>query len=231
MKVLVGTSGFSYAPWKGPFYPEKLPQKQMLSYYAGRLPTVEINNTFYRLPAPKMLSDWATQVPPAFRFAVKAPQRITHQQRLKDAGDTLAALLAALEALGERCGPILFQLPPFMKRDVPLLTDFLQLLPAGVRAAFEFRNESWFVDEVYDALRARKVALAIAESEKIDPPVVATADWGYLRLRREDYVDADVARWAKVVTAQPWREAFVYFKHEDAGIGPKLAARMIELLG
>jgi uncharacterized protein YecE (DUF72 family) len=230
MKILIGTSGFSYPAWKGTFYPEKIPQKDMLSFYAGKLPTVEINNTFYRLPAASMLEGWAGQVPAHFRFAVKAPQRITHQQRLKESADTVKYLFEVIGVLGERLGPVLFQLPPNMKRDVPRLRDFLALLPKDRRVAFEFRNEGWFTDEVYALLREHGVALGIAESEQIEPPVLATTDWGYLRLRREDYVDADVARWADQIRAQPWKQAFVYFKHEDAGIGPKLAARLIELL-
>ena len=231
MDVHVGTSGFSYPAWKGSFYPDKLPQKEMLSFYGGKFSTVEINNTFYRLPAASMLEGWAAQVPAGFRFAIKASQRITHQQRLKDAGDTLAYLVQTVGVLGERLGPILFQLPPNMKRDVPRLADFLALLPAGCRAAFEFRNEGWYDDEVYALLRERGCALAISETDSLAPPVIATADWGYLRLRREDYVEADFARWAEHIRAQrTWKQAFVYFKHEDAGTGPRWAARLIELL-
>jgi uncharacterized protein YecE (DUF72 family) len=228
--VFVGTSGFSYAAWKGSFYPEKISPKEMLAFYATKLPTVEVNNTFYRLPAPSMLEGWAAQVPQRFFFSIKAPQRITHQQRLKESQDTLAYLFQVIDVLGERLGPVLFQLPPNMKKDVPRLDAFLALLPKTCRAAVEFRNEGWFTDEVYELLRKHRAALAVADSEKIEPPVIATTDWGYLRLRREDYADADVDRWAKIIRAQPWKEAFVYFKHEDAGIGPKLAAQLIARL-
>ncbi|HZS37191.1 MAG TPA: DUF72 domain-containing protein [Polyangia bacterium] len=231
MRVYIGTSGYSYKEWKGSFYPEDLSAAKMLSYYAARFPTVEANNTFYKMPTPKVLGDWAAQVPEHFVFGVKAPQRITHQQRLKDAGESLTRLMAATEALGTKLGPFLFQLPPFMKKDLPRLTEFLPTLPAGCAAAFEFRHPSWFADDVYEALRARGAALVMSESEKVTAPLVATADWGYLRLRREDYVDADITAWADKLRAQPWERAFVYFKHEDAGVGPKLAAKLRALVG
>ena len=224
MRMHIGTSGYSYPAWKGSFYPEKLPAKQFLSFYATRLDTVEINNTFYRMPSAKLVQSWCDEVPAGFVFAIKAPQRITHQQRLKDAGETVAALLRAIELLAERQGPILFQLPPFLKKDVPLLADFLGAMPRRCRAAFEFRHASWFADDTYETLRAAGAALCIADAEKLTTPLVATTDWGYLRLRREDYVEGDVRDWAGKIAGQPWQEAFVYFKHEDAGKGPKLAA-------
>ncbi|HEY7957720.1 MAG: DUF72 domain-containing protein [Polyangia bacterium] len=230
MRVLVGTSGYSYAEWKGTFYPEDLPASKMLRYYGERFPTVEANGTFYRMPSEKALAGWTKQVPEEFVFAVKAPQRITHQLRLVDAGDALGHLCSVTEVLGARRGPFLFQLPPFLKKDLSRLTDFLALLPAGVLAAFEFRHATWFDDETYAALRARNAALVISESEKLAAPVVATADWGYLRLRREDYVDADLASWSERISAQPWQRAFVYLKHEESGMGPRLAARLTELL-
>jgi len=228
--VACGTSGFAYKEWKGSFYPEDLPAKQFLRYYAERFPTVEANNTFYRMPTAKALGAWCDEVPEHFVFAVKAPQRITHQQRLVESGEAVAALARATEALGARLGPLLFQLPPFLKKDAARLKDFLALLPAGWRAAFEFRHASWFDDEVYQALRARNAALVISESDKLAAPLVATADWGYLRLRREDYLDADLIAWAEKIKAQPWQHTFVYFKHEDAGAGPKLAAQLTALL-
>ncbi len=231
MRVFIGTSGYSYKEWKGTFYPDDLSAAKMLAWYSERLPTVEANNTFYKMPSPKVLGDWAAQVPEHFVFAVKAPQRITHMQRLKDAGDSLQRLMAATEALGRKLGPFLFQLPPNMKMDLARLNDFLPALPAGCAAAFEFRHESWFTEEVYSTLRARGAALVMSESEKVTAPLVATAKWGYLRLRREDYVDKDIVEWAAKIRAQPWERAYVYFKHEDAGIGPKLAGRLRELLG
>ncbi len=202
----------------------------MLAYYATKLPTVEVNNTFYKMPSEKTLSDWLKKVGPDFIFTIKAPQRITHRERLKDSGESVARLLEATAVLGDRRGPFLFQLPPFSKKNPELLAEFLSGWPKDAPAAFEFRHPSWFSDDVYEVLRARGAALVIAESEKITAPVVATADWGYLRLRREEYVDADIKAWAEKLRAQKWKQAFVYFKHEDAGTGPKLAARLRELL-
>ena len=209
MRVLAGTSGFSYKEWKGSFYPEDLPAEHMLAYYSARLPAVEINNTFYRMPKPSMLEGWAAQVPAEFRFILKASQRITHRKRLQEAGDDVAYFFQTASTLGERLGPTLFQLPP------------------KAPAAFEFRHASWFEEDVYSALRAHGSALCIAEDEELATPLVATASWGYLRLRRQDYDDAAVAGWAEKVRAQPWSEAFVFFKHEDAGSGPKLAAEFL----
>jgi uncharacterized protein YecE (DUF72 family) len=231
LELYIGTSGFSYPAWKGAFYPPKLPQKEMLSFYSTRFSSVEVNNTFYRLPAASMLEGWAAQVPATFRFSIKASQRITHQQRLKESADTLAYLWKSIGVLGERLGPVLFQLPPNLKRDVPRLADFLAIVPKEMRAVFEFRNEGWYQDEVYALLRQHGAALAIAETDSLVPPVIATADWGYLRLRREDYVDADLARWAETIRAQQgWKQTYVYFMHEDVGTGPRWAAQLAELL-
>jgi uncharacterized protein YecE (DUF72 family) len=224
MRTFIGTSGYSYPAWKGSFYPEKLPSKKMLEYYASKLSTVEINNTFYKMPSAKLVQSWADEVPAGFCFAIKAPQRITHQLRLKGAGETVTALLRVTELLAEKHGPILFQLPPFLKKDVPLLQAFLGELPRRGVAAFEFRHASWFSDEVYEALRAGGAALCIADGEKLETPLVATTDWGYLRLRREDYEDGDIRAWSRRIAGQPWERAFVYFKHEDEGEGPRLAA-------
>lgn len=226
VRVFIGTSGYSYKEWKGSFYPEDLPASKMLRYYAERLDTVEANNTFYRMPSAKTLDEWTAQVPPGFVFAIKAPQRITHQQRLVGSAETLEAVWRATEVLGARRGPFLFQLPPFLKKDVPRLADFLALLPASIEAAFEFRHPSWLDDEVYAALEARRAALVIADAEKLTTPLVATAPFGYLRLRREDYTQADVDTWAARISAQPWPRAYVYFKHEEAGTGPRLAAEL-----
>jgi uncharacterized protein YecE (DUF72 family) len=235
MHVRVGTSGYSYKAWKGTFYPKDLPDAGMLAHYAARLPTVEINNTFYRMPSKTVLSRWAEEVPKDFCFVLKAPQRITHQRRITPASaPDLAYFIETASALGERLGPLLFQLPPFFKKDVGRLRDFLALLGTGARAAFEFRHASWFDDEVYGALREGGAALCSADtddSEGEGAPVIPTASWGYLRLRRAEYADAGLAAWADRIRAQPWEEAFVFFKHEDAGIGPALAARLIQRLG
>jgi uncharacterized protein YecE (DUF72 family) len=231
LQTLVGTSGYSYAPWKRSFYPEKMPAARMLSFYAERFPTVEINNTFYRLPAPEILRKWAAETPTEFRFALKSPRRITHEKRLVGAGETLTWLFKAGAELGDKLGPVLFQLPPFARKDVAVLDAFLAELPPGARAALEFRHESWFSSDVYEVLRARGAALCIAESEDLATPLEATAPWGYLRLRRQDYTEGDVATWAERIRAQGWTEAYVFFKHEDEGKGPKLAAQLIAALG
>jgi uncharacterized protein YecE (DUF72 family) len=232
MRFFVGTSGFAYKEWKGPFYPEDLPDREMLPYYAGRLPGVEINNTFYRMPKESVVAGWADGVPESFRFVFKASQRITHFGRLKNVASELEYFLRVSQALGSKRGPTLFQLPPNFKKDLPRLTDFLALLPDGWPTAFEFRQATWLDDAIYDALRAKNAALCIADTgEEGDAPFVATADWGYLRLRREAYTDADLDEWARKVTGAPWSDAYVFFKHEDAGTGPRLAEDMLRRLG
>jgi uncharacterized protein YecE (DUF72 family) len=231
MRVYVGTSGYSYAEWKGNFYPEKLPAKDMLRFYSGVFRTVEINNTFYRLPNEAMLAKWAEESTEGFRFAIKASQRITHHRRLKDVAEATEYLFRVSGTLGEKLGPFLFQLPPNLKKDTERLRAFLPLIPKAARAAFEFRHVSWFDDETFGLLRDAGAALCLADTgEPDDAPPIATADWGYLRLRREDYVAADLKAWADRVRSMPWQEAFVYFKHEDEGIGPKLAAEFEKLL-
>jgi uncharacterized protein YecE (DUF72 family) len=233
VRVLAGTSGYSYAPWKGVFYPEKTPAAKMLGYYASRLPTVEINNTFYRMPNAELVGKWAEEVPEGFAFAVKAPKRITHDKRLASVDEEVRRLFAITAALGPKLGPVLFQLPPFLKKDVAKLEAFLALLAAaapGARAAFEFRHESWFAPDVYAALRAGQAALCIAEAEDLATPLEATASWGYLRLRREDYTEADVAAWAERIAAQAWSDAYVFFKHEDGAKGPALAESLLAKL-
>lgn len=231
MRIFIGTSGFSYAPWRGSFYPEKLPAAKMLAYYAERLDAVEINNTFYRMPAPELLGKWAAETPAGFQFALKSPRRITHERKLADVADSLTRLREAATTLGDRLGPILFQLPPFMKKDLPRLQAFVAQLPPGLRAAVEFRHESWFSPDVYEALRARDAALCLAESEELATPVEETSSWGYLRLRRQDYDDGALAAWAERVRARGWQTAYVFFKHEDEGKGPALAARFRALVG
>jgi uncharacterized protein YecE (DUF72 family) len=227
MRVLAGTSGFSYKEWKGSFYPEDLPAAAMLSYYAQRLPAVEINNTFYRMPKPALLEGWAAEVSPEFRFVLKASQRITHFKRLKDAASEVDYFFGVAATLGDRLGPALFQLPPNLKKDLPRLEAFLGTIPAGRRAAFEFRHASWFEDDVFAALRSAGAALCVAEDEELATPLVATAGWGYLRLRRQDYDDAAVGAWAEKVRGQAWSDAYVFFKHEDAGSGPRLAGEFL----
>jgi uncharacterized protein YecE (DUF72 family) len=228
MKCWVGTSGFSYKEWRGSFYPEDLSNDRMLAYYGERLNAVEINNTFYRIPKRTTLADWAGKVPGDFSFVLKASRKITHFKRLKDTQDELGYLVDVSSELGARLGPILFQLPPNLKIDVERLRDFVSLFPPGLRAAFEFRHDSWFADETYTLLGDAGAALVTADTGTDEPAVVvATAPYGYLRLRREAYGPGDVARWACVVSDQGWDDVFVFFKHEDAGAGPALAERFV----
>jgi uncharacterized protein YecE (DUF72 family) len=230
MKLHVGTSGYSYKEWKGNFYPEDLPAKEMLSYYSRRLPAVEINNTFYRLPQASMIENWKAQVPARFRFSIKATQRITHIKRLNNVADETKYLLETAALLEERLGVVLFQLPPNMKKDSERLKRFLDLLPLDVRTAFEFRHETWFDDEVFGLLRERDCALVVSDTdEKPLTGITGTAKWGYLRLRRTSYEETDLIEWLKRVREQKWKDAFVFFKHEDEGVGPKLAAQFIEM--
>ena len=216
MKLLAGASGYSFKEWKGSFYPPDMKPEGMLGFYSARLPSVEINNTFYRMPKTEMLAHWAEITPPAFRFAIKASRRITHFAHIKaEAADSVAFLYRALNALAEKRGPVLFQLPPVLKKDVPRLVAFLQMLPADHRAAFEFRHDSWFADDVYDALKAAGAALCLSEREDNAPPsLVETARWGYVRLRLETYADADLEQWARRLAQTKWSEVYAYFMHE-----------------
>ncbi|MGH7312208.1 MAG: DUF72 domain-containing protein [Candidatus Rokuibacteriota bacterium] len=233
MRAWVGTSGYTYPEWKGTFYPADLPAARMLAFYAGRFSVVEINATFYRMPTAKTLGGWAAATPPGFRFALKAPQRITHFARLRDVDEPVRYLCDAARTLGEKLGPLLFQLPPSFARDLGRLGDLLALLPAGLACAFEFRHASWFADEVYERLHARNAALCIADTEAGTTPLVTTADFGYLRLRDEGYNDGDHRRWADTIRrlGEGWRDAYVFFKHEESGTGPAFASRLAELLG
>ena len=232
MKLHVGTSGYSYKEWKGNFYPEDLPAKEMLAYYSRRLPAVEINNTFYRLPQPAMVENWRDQVPDDFRFSIKATQRITHIKRLKNCADETKYLLDTAALLEARLGVVLFQLPPNSKKDAERLKDFLDLLPGDQRAAFEFRHESWFDDEVIQLLQAKNCALVVSDTdEKPLTEIISSADWGYLRLRKTNYESSDLVEWMKRVQDQKWKDAFIFFKHEDEGVGPKLAKQFLELAG
>ena len=237
MRIAVGTSGYAYKEWKGNFYPADLPADGMLRYYGERFETVEINNTFYRMPVEKVLLAWASEVPDGFRFVLKASQKITHFKRLKDVGSEVEYFLRVANVLGAKLGPTLFQLPPNLKKDLPRLVAFLALVPRTWRAAFEFRHASWFEDDVFAALKERNAAMCVADTDPADDekdalevPFVATADWGYLRLRRAGYAPPDLAAWAGKVRSQPWTDAFVFFKHEDAGAGPRLAAEFTGLL-
>ncbi len=229
MTVHVGTSGYNYEAWRGSFYPQDLSSKKMLGYYAERFDTVEINYSFYRKPTAKILEGWAAQVPERFRFALKAWQRITHQKRLRETEELVSSFAEVARALGPRLAPVLYQLPPNLKADVPLLRDFLNQLPRDLRAAFEFRHASWFSDETYSALRDAGAALCVAESDELATPAVRTADFGYLRLRRLDYDAAALARWAEFVKGSPG-DVFVYFKHEDEARGPAFANQFLLLL-
>jgi uncharacterized protein YecE (DUF72 family) len=225
MNLYTGTSGYAYKEWKGSFYPEDLKADAMLPFYASQFNACEINNSFYRMPAEKTLLQWAAQVPAGFRFVLKAPQKITHFTRLKEESrQPLDFFLSVARSLGDQLGPLLFQLPPNMKLDLPRLEAFLDYLPGDVRAAFEFRHASWFDEAVFGALRSRRAALCIADTDELQTPRVATvADWGYLRLRRVEYTGDEVAEWAAWTRAQSWGDAFVFFKHEDGATGPRLA--------
>jgi len=216
-KLLAGASGYSFKEWKGNFYPEKIKPEEMLAYYGERLPTVEINNTFYQMPKVAVLENWSKATPDTFRFAIKASRRITHFARLKadEAAENVAFLYKQLATLGAKRGPVLFQLPPFLKKDLPRLAEFLKLLPEDHRAAFEFRNDTWFDDEVYAALKGAGASLCFSEREdNAPPPLVETAPWGYVRLRLENYSDDDLKQWAQRLASTGWRETFVYFMHE-----------------
>jgi uncharacterized protein YecE (DUF72 family) len=229
MAIWIGTSGYNYPEWKGTFYPEKLPAAKMLPYYAERLDTVEINYTYYRTPNAKTLDGWNRATPDRFKLTLKAPKRITHDAKLKDCADAVRYFIDTAGSLGPKLGALLFQLPPYLRKDLALLDAFLEAFPPGVCAAFEFRHVSWLSDEVYARLRARNLALCVADSEKLSTPVEITADYAYFRLRDEGYTAEDIERWAGIVrdVAATCRDVFVYFKHEEAGKGPQFA-RMLQ---
>ena len=231
-RLMAGASGYSYKEWKGSFYPADIKPEGMLAFYSERLPTVEINNTFYQMPKATVLENWARNTPESFRFAIKASRRITHQARIKadESAVSVGFLYQNLAALGAKRGPVLFQLPPFMKKDVARLEEFLKVLPAGHAAAFEFRNDSWFSDEVYEALKGAGAALCLSEREdNAPPPLVETAPWGYVRLRLENYSDADLKQWADRLNATGWREIHAYFMHEPTA--PGYAKALMEFAG
>ena len=230
--IRAGTSGFSYDEWKGSFYPEDIASGDMLEYYAGRFDTVEINNTYYRMPTEGVLAVWAASVPDDFRFVLKANRRISHFKKLKgSAVDDMEYFWSQARTLEGKMGPVLVQLPGNFHKNAERLAEFLGAIPDGVRAAFEFRHESWWDEEVYAALRDHAAALVIAQTEEYTTPLVATADWGYLRLRREAYEPGEIEDWAARAQDQPWEESYVFFKHEEAGTGPELAERFMEAAG
>ncbi|HKZ79090.1 MAG TPA: DUF72 domain-containing protein [Pyrinomonadaceae bacterium] len=230
MNLLVGTSGYSYKEWKGSFYPEKLPAREMLSFYSSKLPTVEINNTFYRLPQKSMLENWQMQVPKGFRFVLKAPQRITHFKRLKDVGDETKYFLDTASVLGEQLGVVLFQLPPNMKKDLERLKDFVQLLSPQGRAAFEFRHPTWFDNDVLELLSAHNLPLCVSDTDDLPASHIdRTANWGYVRLRRVNYPEEALRQWLELIQNQKWQDVFVFFKHEDEGTGPRLARQFLDM--
>jgi uncharacterized protein YecE (DUF72 family) len=228
MNLLVGTSGYSYKEWKGPFYPEDIAAGDMLAFYGTKLPSVEINNTFYRMPRASVLETWAGNVPEHFRFAIKASRRITHMKRLANADEEAGYLLDTVGVMKDRLGCVLYQLPPNLKKDLARLESFLELLRDDVRSAFEFRHASWIDDDVHALLRTRNCALVLSDVDDADPPeLVRTADWGYLRLRRSAYDAAQLAAWRDRIAGQDWDDAFVFFKHEDGAAGPTMAAEFM----
>jgi uncharacterized protein YecE (DUF72 family) len=231
MKLYVGTSGYSYNEWKGNFYPEKIKTKEMLYYYAERFSTVEINNTFYRIPRKEVFESWKEQVPAEFRFILKAPQLITHIKRLKtDTKDTLDYFTKVSSELGEKRGVVLFQLPPSFKLNLERLNDFINIIPQELKCAFEFRQPDWFNDEVYNLLKKKNYALCLSDTD--EEPVkelINTAEWSYLRLRRTNYTKKNLTDWHKKIAEHPWKEVYIFFKHEDEGKGPEFAKKFIEL--
>jgi uncharacterized protein YecE (DUF72 family) len=232
MNISIGMSGYSYKVWKPNFYPADLKSDQMLRFYSERFGAVEINNTFYRMPTEKVLMQWADEVPPGFVFGLKAPRRITHLSRLKNPAENLEYFMRTASCLGERLGPSLFQLPPNFKKDLPLLQEFLGQIPRRWVTAFEFRHPSWFDEDVYQALREHDAALCVVDDDEGGTPLVSTAGWGYLRLRKTDYSTAELEGWSQRIREQPWERVFAFFKHEeDGGKGPLMALEMKKVLG
>lgn len=232
MKLFIGTSGYDYDEWRGKFYPDDVPKKKRLPYYASKFGTVEINASFYRKPSQKQLDNWAAQVPGDFHFAFKAWQRITHQKRLRDCADLVTVFNDELRAMGPRLGPVLYGLPPNFKKDVPRLRDFLNQLPRDLKAAFEFRNESWFDDETYKALSDFGVALCIGDLDELRTPFVRTARFGYLRLRRASYSLDELKEWSQKIDGAGFSEdVYCYFKHEDEAKGPDFALELLRIRG
>jgi len=231
MRLIVGTSGYSYKEWKGTFYPSDLPAAKMLPFYAEHFDSVEINATFYRMPEAKTFVKWKGEVPERFTFVLKAPQRITHQKKLADAGDDVRYFYETAATLGDQLGPVLFQLPPYLRKDAARLRDFIAVLPRESRVAFEFRHATWLDDEVYDILHGRDAALCASDTDEVsdvDNIFVPTASWGYQRLRRTEYSDEQLQAWRDRIAQQNWSDAYVFFKHEDEGKGPAFAKRFLK---
>ena len=229
MRIAIGTSGFQYPEWRGKFYPSDLPTAKMLDYYTRHFETTESNYSFRRIPSPKTIANWFEKTPANFSFSLKAPQRITHFAKLRDCAELVDTFWSVVRELHAKLGPVLFQLPPTLHRNDELLEQFLRGLPEGMRAAFEFRHASWFEDETIAILKRFRCALCVAESSELATPRISTAGFGYLRLRREDYTNRELAKWAEWIRSQPWKEAFVYFKHEEKAVGPAFAAKFQEL--
>jgi uncharacterized protein YecE (DUF72 family) len=230
--IWIGTSGYNYPEWKGTFYPADLPASKMLAYYAARFRTVEINYTFYRMPTEKLVAGWAAGTPSPYKLTLKAPRRITHDSRLKNCDELVRSFCRVAGALADKLGALLFQLPPSLKKDLPLLEAFLGTLPPHAPVAFEFRHPSWFDDEVFGMLSRHGHALCVADSEKLSTPVRVTADFAYFRLRDEGYTPADIGRWAQTIARETagCSQVYVYFKHEEEGKGPEFARMLQERL-
>ncbi len=228
-EIRAGTSGFSYPEWKGSFYPEKLPQAKFLEYYAEKFATVEINNTFYRFPRSDLLEGWRDRTPDGFTFAVKANQGITHKGRLQDVEDLTRDFVERCKLLEDKLGPILFQLPPYFKRDDERLANFLDSLDPRLLYAFEFRHVSWFEDDVFQLLSDGGVALCVSEGDKLDTPRIATGNFVYARLRKEVYTDEEVADWHAWMAEQAklGLDVFAYLKHDEEGASPEYALQLL----
>lgn len=232
MKIHVGTSGYGYKEWKGIFYPEKISPREMLRFYAERLNAVEINYTFYHMPTAGVLASWAEQVPDDFSFALKAPQVITHLKQLRNVGEETEYFFRTLSVLDRKLGPALFQFPKSFRANRPALEEFLALIPGNMHCAFEFRSPTWLDAGIPDLLRNRGFSLCIADADEHPAnEIISTAPWGYLRLRRSDYTEADLAQWLERILAQKWERVFVFFKHEEEAKGPEMALHFRELAG
>jgi len=230
MNSYIGTSGYSYKEWKGNFYPEDIKPDKMLNFYSGKFLTVEINNTFYRIPQKSVMETWKKQVPKDFRFSIKAPKKITHIKKLKDVEDDNKYFIDTISSLGNKLGIILFQFPPYFRKDLEILKIFMDLLPKDISAAFEFRHESWFEEDVYSSLREKNFPLCLSETdEEPHVEIINTSTRGYLRLRKSDYSKSEIKKWFEKIKKQNWEEAFIFFKHEDGAKGPKFAQQLIEL--
>jgi uncharacterized protein YecE (DUF72 family) len=230
MKLHVGTSGYGYKEWKGIFYPGKIPSGEMLRFYGERLNAVEINYTFYHMPTERVLAPWAEQVPGDFVFALKAPRVVTHFKRLKHVKEEADYFFGTLAILERKLGAVLCQFPATFAADRARLEDFLRLIPGGIRCAFEFRNPTWLEAGIPEILRDGGHALCTSDMDESPArEILPSGSWGYLRLRRSDYTEADLSVWLERIRAQGWERAFVFFKHEEEARGPAEALRFLEL--